>query len=170
MWISRPPFCPCLEEAICLKTSSCTLRRSCSHIPTFSTHHSMIPKLYVMPWRQDMKNQRLLLKVTGKESKIQFKKKGSSPTHCVPVCCRTPLWRPYLWFPSRNPYIFVIGSVSATVKPPPNRPLPHLTRQEKQLITPPTSPGKTHLRPIKLQASANNFNDLLNIFWLDKQS
>lgn len=132
----------------------------------------MIPKLYVMPWRQDMKNQRLLLKVTWKEPKIQLqkKKKGLSPTHCVSVCCRTPLWRPYLWFPLRNPYIFVIGSVSATVKPPPNRPLPRLTRQGKQLITPPTSPGKTHLRPIKLQASRQHFNDLLNSFRLDKQS
>lgn len=97
-------------------------------------------------------------------------KKGSSATHCVPVCCRTPLWRPCLWFQSRNPYIFVIGSVSATVKPPPNRPLLHLTRQEKQLITPRTSPGKTHLRLIKLQASHQHFNDLLNSFRLDKQS
>ncbi|XP_033947712.1 sperm-associated microtubule inner protein 10-like [Pseudochaenichthys georgianus] len=36
--------------------------RSCSHIPTFSARHPMIPKLYVMPWKQDMKNQRLLMK------------------------------------------------------------------------------------------------------------
>ncbi|KAM7415555.1 hypothetical protein PAMA_017864 [Pampus argenteus] len=36
--------------------------RSCSHIPTFSARHPMIPKLYVMPWKQDMKNQRLLIK------------------------------------------------------------------------------------------------------------
>ncbi|KAG7219790.1 hypothetical protein INR49_011524 [Caranx melampygus] len=36
--------------------------RSCSHIPTFSAHHPMIPRLYVMPWKQDMKNQRLLMK------------------------------------------------------------------------------------------------------------
>ncbi|XP_042277101.1 testis-expressed protein 43-like [Thunnus maccoyii] len=36
--------------------------RSCSHIPTFSAQHPMIPKLYVMPWKQDMKNQRLLMK------------------------------------------------------------------------------------------------------------
>ncbi|KAM6944369.1 sperm-associated microtubule inner protein 10-like [Lycodopsis pacificus] len=37
-------------------------QRSCSHIPTFSARHPMIPKLYVMPWKQDMKNQRLLMK------------------------------------------------------------------------------------------------------------
>ncbi|XP_028269838.1 testis-expressed protein 43-like [Parambassis ranga] len=37
-------------------------RQSCSHIPTFSTRHPMIPKLYVMPWRQDMKNRKLLMK------------------------------------------------------------------------------------------------------------
>ncbi|XP_047448964.1 testis-expressed protein 43-like [Mugil cephalus] len=36
--------------------------RSRSHIPTFSAGHPMIPKLYVMPWKQDMKNQRLLMK------------------------------------------------------------------------------------------------------------
>ncbi|XP_047448742.1 testis-expressed protein 43-like isoform X1 [Mugil cephalus] len=36
--------------------------RSRSHIPTFSGGHPMIPKLYVMPWKQDMKNQRLLMK------------------------------------------------------------------------------------------------------------
>ncbi|KAI4820992.1 hypothetical protein KUCAC02_028945 [Chaenocephalus aceratus] len=36
--------------------------RSCSHAPTFSAQHPMIPKLYVMPWKQDMKNQRLLMK------------------------------------------------------------------------------------------------------------
>ncbi|KAI9543796.1 hypothetical protein NQZ68_008844 [Dissostichus eleginoides] len=36
--------------------------RSCSHTPTFSARHPMIPKLYVMPWKQDMKNQRLLMK------------------------------------------------------------------------------------------------------------
>uniref|UniRef100_A0A8C4H3U7 Testis-expressed protein 43 n=1 Tax=Dicentrarchus labrax TaxID=13489 RepID=A0A8C4H3U7_DICLA len=28
----------------------------------FSARHPMIPKLYVMPWKQDMKNQRLLMK------------------------------------------------------------------------------------------------------------
>uniref|UniRef100_A0A671URE9 Uncharacterized protein n=1 Tax=Sparus aurata TaxID=8175 RepID=A0A671URE9_SPAAU len=39
-----------------------TPRRSSSHIPTFSARHPMIPKLYVMPWKQDMKNQRLLIK------------------------------------------------------------------------------------------------------------
>ncbi|XP_036381904.1 testis-expressed protein 43-like [Megalops cyprinoides] len=32
------------------------------HVPAFSVKHPMIPKLYVMPWKQDMKNQRLLLK------------------------------------------------------------------------------------------------------------
>ncbi|XP_035236033.1 testis-expressed protein 43-like [Anguilla anguilla] len=32
------------------------------HVPAFSVRHPMIPKLYVMPWKQDMKNQRLLLK------------------------------------------------------------------------------------------------------------
>ncbi|XP_038559752.1 testis-expressed protein 43-like [Micropterus salmoides] len=36
--------------------------RCCSHIPMFSARHPMIPKLYVMPWKQDMKNQRLLMK------------------------------------------------------------------------------------------------------------
>ncbi|XP_059192320.1 testis-expressed protein 43-like [Centropristis striata] len=36
--------------------------RSCCHVPTFSARHPMIPRLYVMPWRQDMKNQRLLMK------------------------------------------------------------------------------------------------------------
>ncbi|XP_074527124.1 sperm-associated microtubule inner protein 10-like [Halichoeres trimaculatus] len=36
--------------------------RSCSHIPAFSARHPMIPKLYVMAWRQDMENQRLLMK------------------------------------------------------------------------------------------------------------
>uniref|UniRef100_A0A672ZPW2 Uncharacterized protein n=1 Tax=Sphaeramia orbicularis TaxID=375764 RepID=A0A672ZPW2_9TELE len=38
-------------------------QRSSAHVPTFSARHPMIPRLYVMPWRQDMKNQRLLLKV-----------------------------------------------------------------------------------------------------------
>ncbi|KAJ8262752.1 hypothetical protein COCON_G00152090 [Conger conger] len=33
-----------------------------SHMPAFSVRHPMIPKLYVMPWKQDMKNHRLLLK------------------------------------------------------------------------------------------------------------
>ncbi|KAJ8401642.1 hypothetical protein AAFF_G00379590 [Aldrovandia affinis] len=33
-----------------------------SHAPAFSIRHPMIPKLYVMPWKQDMKNQRHLLK------------------------------------------------------------------------------------------------------------
>ncbi|CAK6978975.1 testis-expressed protein 43-like [Scomber scombrus] len=36
--------------------------RSHSHIPTFSARHAMIPKLYLMPWKQDMKNQKLLMK------------------------------------------------------------------------------------------------------------
>ncbi|XP_029296086.1 testis-expressed protein 43-like [Cottoperca gobio] len=35
---------------------------SCAHVPAFSARHPMIPKLYVMPWKQDMKNQRLLMK------------------------------------------------------------------------------------------------------------
>ncbi|XP_019962026.1 sperm-associated microtubule inner protein 10 [Paralichthys olivaceus] len=35
---------------------------SSSHVQTFSARHPMIPKLYVMPWKQDMKNQRLLMK------------------------------------------------------------------------------------------------------------
>ncbi|GAA6230975.1 testis-expressed sequence 43 protein [Lates japonicus] len=39
-----------------------SLRRSCSHVPTFSARHPMIPRLYVMPWKQDIKNQRLLMK------------------------------------------------------------------------------------------------------------
>nr|XP_020509209.2 testis-expressed protein 43 [Labrus bergylta] len=42
--------------------SSTKHERSCSHIPTFSAQHPMIPKLYVMPWKQDMKNQRVLMK------------------------------------------------------------------------------------------------------------
>ncbi|KAM6965314.1 sperm-associated microtubule inner protein 10-like [Aplochiton taeniatus] len=33
-----------------------------SHSPAFSSRHPMIPTLYVMAWKQDMKNQRLLLK------------------------------------------------------------------------------------------------------------
>ncbi|XP_039476216.1 testis-expressed protein 43-like [Oreochromis aureus] len=36
--------------------------QSSCHIPTFSARHPMIPKLYVMPWKQDMKNRRLLMK------------------------------------------------------------------------------------------------------------
>ncbi|XP_040897456.1 testis-expressed protein 43-like [Toxotes jaculatrix] len=36
--------------------------RTCSHIPAFSARHPMIPKLYVMPWKQDMKNRSLLMK------------------------------------------------------------------------------------------------------------
>ncbi|KAM4615823.1 uncharacterized protein ACJ7VT_008839, partial [Polymixia lowei] len=40
-------------------------RLSHSHIPEFSARHPMIPKLYVMPWKHDMKNQRLLLKNAG---------------------------------------------------------------------------------------------------------
>uniref|UniRef100_A0A3Q4MU62 Testis expressed 43 n=1 Tax=Neolamprologus brichardi TaxID=32507 RepID=A0A3Q4MU62_NEOBR len=39
-----------------------TPRRSSCHVPTFSARHPMIPKLYVMPWKQDMKNRRLLMK------------------------------------------------------------------------------------------------------------
>ncbi|XP_047448968.1 testis-expressed protein 43-like [Mugil cephalus] len=35
-----------------------TLQGALSHM----TGHPMIPKLYVMPWKQDMKNQRLLMK------------------------------------------------------------------------------------------------------------
>ncbi|XP_062310780.1 sperm-associated microtubule inner protein 10-like [Osmerus eperlanus] len=35
------------------------------HAPKFSRRHPMIPKLYVMPWKQDMKNQRLLMKNAG---------------------------------------------------------------------------------------------------------
>uniref|UniRef100_A0A3Q1CDX4 Uncharacterized protein n=1 Tax=Amphiprion ocellaris TaxID=80972 RepID=A0A3Q1CDX4_AMPOC len=34
-----------------------------SHVLTFSARHPMIPRLYVMPWRRDMKHQRLLMKV-----------------------------------------------------------------------------------------------------------
>ncbi|CAJ1069671.1 testis-expressed protein 43 [Xyrichtys novacula] len=36
--------------------------QSCPHIPKFSAQHPMIPKLYVMPWKQDMKNQGLVMK------------------------------------------------------------------------------------------------------------
>lgn len=43
-----------------------TPRRSNSHVPTFSKKHPMIPKLYVMPWKQDMKNQKHLMKVKKK--------------------------------------------------------------------------------------------------------
>uniref|UniRef100_A0A3B4UJ80 Uncharacterized protein n=1 Tax=Seriola dumerili TaxID=41447 RepID=A0A3B4UJ80_SERDU len=50
-------------------------RRSCSHIPTFSARHPMIPRLYVMSWKQDMKNQRLLMKVDTRE--------GNKRTTCL---------------------------------------------------------------------------------------
>ncbi|XP_068560081.1 sperm-associated microtubule inner protein 10-like [Cebidichthys violaceus] len=43
-------------------TESSQQHQSCSHIPRFSARHPMIPKLYVMPWKQDMKNRRLLMK------------------------------------------------------------------------------------------------------------
>uniref|UniRef100_A0A3Q3EQ06 Testis expressed 43 n=1 Tax=Labrus bergylta TaxID=56723 RepID=A0A3Q3EQ06_9LABR len=49
----------CIQKGI---TTFNRPRRSCSHIPTFSAQHPMIPKLYVMPWKQDMKNQRVLMK------------------------------------------------------------------------------------------------------------
>lgn len=49
-------------------TSSCVSRKSGPHNPAFSTHHPMIPKLYVMAWRQDMMNQRLLVEVTWKQT------------------------------------------------------------------------------------------------------
>ncbi|XP_030581551.1 LOW QUALITY PROTEIN: testis-expressed protein 43 [Archocentrus centrarchus] len=39
--------------------------RSSGHIPRFSPPYPMIPKLYVMPWKQDMKNQRLLMKAAA---------------------------------------------------------------------------------------------------------
>ncbi|KAK2901698.1 hypothetical protein Q8A73_011444 [Channa argus] len=42
--------------------SSLRCEKLCSHYPTLSAKHPMIPKLYVMPWKQDMKNQRLLKK------------------------------------------------------------------------------------------------------------
>ncbi|KAH0628163.1 hypothetical protein JD844_008983 [Phrynosoma platyrhinos] len=32
------------------------------HLPRFSYRHGMIPKLYVMPWKQDMKYRKLILK------------------------------------------------------------------------------------------------------------
>ncbi|XP_061464396.1 sperm-associated microtubule inner protein 10 [Rhineura floridana] len=32
------------------------------HLPRFSYRHGMIPKLYVMPWKQDMKYRALALK------------------------------------------------------------------------------------------------------------
>ncbi|XP_062456204.1 sperm-associated microtubule inner protein 10 [Rhea pennata] len=32
------------------------------HLPKFSSKHGMIPELYVMPWKQDMKNRKLILK------------------------------------------------------------------------------------------------------------
>uniref|UniRef100_A0A3P8U4H0 Uncharacterized protein n=1 Tax=Amphiprion percula TaxID=161767 RepID=A0A3P8U4H0_AMPPE len=38
-------------------------RQTSSHVPTFSAGHPMIPRLYGMPWRRDMKHQRLLMKV-----------------------------------------------------------------------------------------------------------
>ncbi|XP_043529884.1 testis-expressed protein 43-like [Chiloscyllium plagiosum] len=37
---------------------SCTI----GHIPIFSDLHPCIPRRYVMPWKQDMKNSRLILK------------------------------------------------------------------------------------------------------------
>uniref|UniRef100_A0A3B3ZG63 Testis expressed 43 n=1 Tax=Periophthalmus magnuspinnatus TaxID=409849 RepID=A0A3B3ZG63_9GOBI len=35
--------------------------RTSGHAPRFSVSHPMIPRFYVLPWKQDMKNQRLLL-------------------------------------------------------------------------------------------------------------
>ncbi|XP_062985543.1 sperm-associated microtubule inner protein 10 [Elgaria multicarinata webbii] len=32
------------------------------HLPRFSYRHGMFPKLYVMPWKQDMKYRKLILK------------------------------------------------------------------------------------------------------------
>ncbi|XP_073480938.1 sperm-associated microtubule inner protein 10 [Aquarana catesbeiana] len=36
-----------------------------SHIPEFTRRHPMIPKRYVMPWKQDMVNRKLILRHAG---------------------------------------------------------------------------------------------------------
>ncbi|KAM7415556.1 hypothetical protein PAMA_017864 [Pampus argenteus] len=59
--------------------------RSCSHIPTFSARHPMIPKLYVMPWKQDMKNQRLLIKVEKENKRTSVLSVMLSSILCVCV-------------------------------------------------------------------------------------
>ncbi|XP_078253125.1 sperm-associated microtubule inner protein 10-like [Rhinoraja longicauda] len=40
-----------------------TQRKICdvTHTPVFSVLHPCIPRLYVMPWKQNMKNRRLIL-------------------------------------------------------------------------------------------------------------
>lgn len=60
-----------------------TPRRSCTHIPSFSARHPMIPKLYVMPWKQDMKHQRLLKKVEAENDTCTC---TVSCSLCVCVC------------------------------------------------------------------------------------
>ncbi|XP_029475267.1 testis-expressed protein 43 [Rhinatrema bivittatum] len=34
-----------------------------SHVPAWSPRHPMIPKRYVMAWKQDMENRKMLLKI-----------------------------------------------------------------------------------------------------------
>ncbi|XP_030049428.1 sperm-associated microtubule inner protein 10 [Microcaecilia unicolor] len=34
-----------------------------THVPIWSQRHPMIPKRYVMPWKQDMENRKLLFKI-----------------------------------------------------------------------------------------------------------
>ncbi|XP_026177918.1 uncharacterized protein LOC113139132 isoform X4 [Mastacembelus armatus] len=104
--------------------------QSCSHIPSFSVRHPMIPRLYVMPWKQDMKNQRLLMK----------------------------LWQGSLWFLWKSRCGSVVGSVSATARPPPTapplRPLLLSARRDSRLIAPPTSPDAQQLNTLVLLTSS----------------
>uniref|UniRef100_A0A3Q1EVN9 Uncharacterized protein n=1 Tax=Acanthochromis polyacanthus TaxID=80966 RepID=A0A3Q1EVN9_9TELE len=47
-----------------LKTNRCSCcTQTSSHVLTFSARHPLIPRLYVMPWRRDMKHRGLLMKV-----------------------------------------------------------------------------------------------------------
>ncbi|XP_042202832.1 testis-expressed protein 43-like [Callorhinchus milii] len=40
------------------------------HMPIFSDMHPCIPRLYVMPWKHDMKNRKLILKKLVQKSKL----------------------------------------------------------------------------------------------------
>lgn len=74
------------------------------------------------------------------------------------MCDRMQLWQRYLWFLLRSLCVFLVESVSATIRtlplapslpsplPPPPFTLLLLVRQDRQLISPPTSPGKSPLR------------------------
>lgn len=122
-----------------------TPSRPCSHIPTFSARHPMIPKLYVMPWKQDMKNQRLLKKAGTTEGHKHTCTMGCSVPFivCVCVCFRTRIWQGSPWSLKRSLCVFVVGSVSATVRTPPLPPLLLSARRHWWLIARLTSPGKT---------------------------